>query len=593
MQLQFVKAYRSLHDFPSTGDIPNFIVLTGPNGAGKSQVLEAIRANAILGDWLQHPRAVRMLTTAELAVHGDLPGANETREQLVDRFEGEIRQRLTDGATFPHPAMIPNLHNRLVLEGVLSQSSIARVEAEAGKRLWEWNRSDFVKFTPVEVGFADPFALAVGDVFSRYRQIQTLNGYNRWRASEFGESTHWVTDEEFVIRNGPPPWDLLNSALAKVSLQYRFEAPEVSMSQTMSEPRLKDVGSGQEIGAGSLSSGEKTLLMIAMSLYSVVHRRDSISMPEVLLLDEPDATLHPSMIRSLLELLQDEFVGRHGVRVIITTHSPTTVALAPEESLYMMEREGPRRFRKAPSKDFALSRLLVGVPSLSVRAEHRRVVVVESPNDERLYARIQDLLRPLVASERSLAFMPAGGAGRSDGCAAVVDLVRQLRDRGNVAVWGLVDRDAQVSEPHEYVFFDKTRYSIENVILDPLSIGLLLLQEMNPVIAGQMSPVDYLGFDISSHGQQLVDVVVAVVAKPDDDLTSVSVPYGDGVVLHVPFFWINMRGHDLEEDRILAAFPPLREHRSRLMDRIVDRVWGARPGCIPQSTVELYRRLLD
>lgn len=295
MRLQFTRTHKSLKEFPATGDLPDFIVLTGENGAGKSQVLEAIRDQAILGDWPQRHGAVRMMTTPELAVGGDLSGANETRDALIDRFEQQVRAMLTNGLTFPAPEMIPNLHNRLVAENVISDATIGRIERESAKPLWEWNRRDFVDFTPVEVGFTDPFALAVGDLFSRYRQMLTLNGYNRWRSSEFGEQVHWLSDEDFSAANGPAPWDLLNSALKTVSLKYQFEVPEASLSPTMSPPRLRDVGSAQEIGAGSLSSGEKTLLMIAMSLYSVVHRRDAIAMPEILLLDEPDATLHPSM----------------------------------------------------------------------------------------------------------------------------------------------------------------------------------------------------------------------------------------------------------------------------------------------------------
>ncbi|MDQ1550987.1 MAG: hypothetical protein QOD50_409, partial [Actinomycetota bacterium] len=170
-----------------------------------------------------------------------------------------------------------------------------------------------------------------------------------------------------------------------------------------------------EVEAGSLSSGERTLLLIAMSFYSLSHRSQIISMPEIVLLDEPDSTLHPSMVRSLLDLLVEEFVGVHGVRVMITTHSPTTVALAPDESLFTMHRNGSPRFSKASSKDAALTQLLVGVPTLSIQSEHRRVVVVESPNDERRYSLLQSVVASTIGSERSLSFMPAGGNGRPDG----------------------------------------------------------------------------------------------------------------------------------------------------------------------------------
>lgn len=592
MHLAFDRTHKSLTEFPATGPIPNFIVLSGENGAGKSQVLEAIRDGAITGDWQPRTNAARMMSTAELSVTDDLPGAGETREMLVDRFEGQVRQFLTNHPTYPAPELIPGLHTQLIANNVLSATTISRIEIEAGKPLFEWSRAEFVAHTPVEVGFADPFGVAVGDLFSRYRQMLTMNGYNRWRATEFGETHHWLEDDAFVATNGPAPWDLLNRALSSVTLRYQFEIPEASLSATMTAPRLRDTGSGKEVGAGSLSSGEKTLLMIAMSFYSVLHRRNVISMPEILLLDEPDATLHPSMIRSLLTLLEHEFVQTHGVRVIMTTHSPTTVALAPDDSLFVMRRSGSPRFHAAASKDAALSALLEGVPSISINADHRRVVIVESPNDERLYTTMQGILGPRVHAERSLVFMPAGGNGRADGSAAVIGLVSDLRARGNVAVWGLVDRDDRTDEPHEHVLLDDSRYSIENVIVDPLSLGLFLLHEAHPDVLAAVAPVDILSFDISRDAQRLVDTVSTAVIQVGDDSTPTSVEYADGSSLTAPAFWFEMRGHDLLEHRVLVAYAGLNAHRDRLMDKIVERIWRTRPEVVPHSTVKLFMRLL-
>src|SRR5690242_1820462 len=118
-----------------------------------------------------------------------------------------------------------------------------------------------------------------------------------------------------------------------------------------------------------------------MSLYMDSRPGEAVELPKVLLLDEPDATLHPAMIQSLLRVLDHIFCQRYGVKVMLVTHAPTTVALAPEESIYTMRRKGAPRVRSV-SRDEALSSLLVGVPRLSIRNEHRRQVFVESENDE-------------------------------------------------------------------------------------------------------------------------------------------------------------------------------------------------------------------
>ena len=97
--------------------------------------------------------------------------------------------------------------------------------------------------------------------------------------------------------------------------------------------------------------------------------------PEVLLLDEADSTLHPSMIRSLLRVLNDVSVQRYGVKVILTTHSPTTVALAPEEAICTMRRTPSPRLQRT-TRDHAVSALTVGISTLSVKLENKRQLLI-------------------------------------------------------------------------------------------------------------------------------------------------------------------------------------------------------------------------
>jgi hypothetical protein len=75
-----------------------------------------------------------------------------------------------------------------------------------------------------------------------------------------------------------------------------------------------------------------------------------------------DASLHPSMIKNMLAVIGDIFLVR-GVKVILVTHSPTTIALAPEEAIFVMKKEGPKRIEKSSKKD-ALSILTEGFATL-------------------------------------------------------------------------------------------------------------------------------------------------------------------------------------------------------------------------------------
>lgn len=84
--------------------------------------------------------------------------------------------------------------------------------------------------------------------------------------------------------------------------------------------------------------------------------------PDILLLDEVDASLHPSMIQNLIDVVQDIFL-KNGVRVLLVTHSPTTIALSSESSVFVMNRGGVQRIEKRSRRD-ALEILTEGFATL-------------------------------------------------------------------------------------------------------------------------------------------------------------------------------------------------------------------------------------
>lgn len=100
-----------------------------------------------------------------------------------------------------------------------------------------------------------------------------------------------------------------------------------------------------------------------MALVASIYKSSSDNyFPDVLLLDELDASLHPSMMKNMLAVIKEVFL-RRGVKVILVTHSPTTIALCPEESIYVMNRSGLNRIEKK-SRGEALSILTEGFATL-------------------------------------------------------------------------------------------------------------------------------------------------------------------------------------------------------------------------------------
>lgn len=100
-----------------------------------------------------------------------------------------------------------------------------------------------------------------------------------------------------------------------------------------------------------------------MALVASIYKTSSDNrFPDILLLDEIDASLHPSMIKNMLSVIRDVFLI-NGIKVILVTHSPTTVALSDEASIFVMNKGGKNRIEKKNKKD-ALSILTEGFATL-------------------------------------------------------------------------------------------------------------------------------------------------------------------------------------------------------------------------------------
>ncbi len=167
-----------------------------------------------------------------------------------------------------------------------------------------------------------------------------------------------VSEEEVRRQYGEPPWNLLNEILETSGLPFRVDTPAVIRPTSLTyenryELRLRDIERDLEVPFQDSSSGEKVIMSTVLWRYGAEQTGRHY---RLLLLDEPDAHLHPSLTRRFLEVIRKVFVEERGVRVIMTTHSPSTVSLVPEESLFEMQRDDPR-IRAASSKARAVTLL--------------------------------------------------------------------------------------------------------------------------------------------------------------------------------------------------------------------------------------------
>lgn len=94
----------------------------------------------------------------------------------------------------------------------------------------------------------------------------------------------------------------------------------------------------------NLSSGHKIVLLTITRLIETVAERTLV------LLDEPEAHLHPPLLSAFIRALSDLLIDRNGVSVI-ATHSPVVLQEVPKSCVYKISRVGRKTKAERPESE--------------------------------------------------------------------------------------------------------------------------------------------------------------------------------------------------------------------------------------------------
>lgn len=138
---------------------------------------------------------------------------------------------------------------------------------------------------------------------------------------ECAETTSVFNNEEWLKT---APWTILNKLFEHLKFKYRFKADYSFNTPYMEEnPKLRD---GDEIRSlNDLSDGEKAILKLALISLDEEISKDL----KLVLFDEYDAPLNPSLTEAFYYVIT-KFYLEKGIQVIVATHSPATISLAPD-----------------------------------------------------------------------------------------------------------------------------------------------------------------------------------------------------------------------------------------------------------------------
>lgn len=467
------------------------------------------------------------------------------------------------------------------------------------------SHADFFRNKTFLWGDVDPFQQAFGQVFATYRSLVHENDRLEKYPPPAPSISKYLSEKEFVGEYGEPPWDFVNRILKESNLDFRVDSPP--MHETVSyEPKLHKLSKDVEMRFQDLSSGEKVLMSFALCIYNAQESRQAKTFPKLLLLDEIDAPLHPSMAASLINTIQNVLVRDKNVAVILTTHSPSTVALAPEKSLYAMNPAGPCVDKV--TKGQALSLLTAGVPTLSVSFSGRRQVFVESKTDALLFDMIYQRYKSHLNSERSLAFVEVGktnekGIEQSGGCDQVTRLVDALTATGNESVLGLIDWDGRNNPNGRIrVLSPGVRDGLESALFDPLLIVSMLardeiqLAKRLQILADHESYQSLIAWE-TNQWQAAVDKVQSILlgSEQSEMAERTAISYLSGLTLSIRNDYLTMDDHKLEAE-ILAKFSPLKarsRHAGDLMRHMLNTVLSDFEVFLPCDLLNSLRDLLS
>lgn len=532
MEIKFDNKYKSITSFHWT-DIPNFVVITGPNGTGKSQLLDLIHNTIINKQW----------TTERVIITG-----KSIKPDEVTFLKGEWQLQNTGHVNLSTIQKQMDDYYNNFKGGNYRQSQEGQIKMywacqeiikKTGKQFNTISKEEFYEYFPeILIEKESQLSQKIGEVFYNYR------------LSEIELQAKHETEENIKKSIGEKPWIILREIIKESKLPFDVNDPSNNGIRDGFQLRLTHQILKEEINFNDLSSGEKVLISLVFYLYNSQEKK---VFPKLLLLDEPDAHLHPSMSQQFLNVIKNVLVDKFGVQVIMTTHSPSTVILAPTDSIYEMSRVEPR-IRKSPSKNHSVSLLTAGLVYVG---EGTKYFLVEDSDDVSFYSFAYNQLTTenQIDANIPLVFIPASTKDKSGGKDVVQNWVKKLQGSGLVnIVQGLIDADSGNAVSDGVYKID--RYSIENYLADPILVYAALIdKEKNPPIKdlkltiGEEYKLKSLPADTL---QKVADTILSIVEPelkkyfPDFDPATeterIEVTFVGGTILSYPKWLMNRRG---------------------------------------------------
>lgn len=336
----------------------DLIILSGINGSGKTQLIDILDKQST--DFPINEQKRNKIDCNILIDDNVLKNADISRRSFKDNINienikvPEPKNILWDkeqawNCYSNHSYWTNNSENYSKAKSIIQKILSENVFFSDPKLNWSKPNNTEIDITEEEFKklLPDNFIWESDDLFSNKidKLFYEFAAKRQDKKAVLGEKNGGFKNKEYIK---DAPWTILNEIFKKLKFNYRFKEDYEFETPNFKEPiNLFSVDSSGKLDTNfsrllsSLSEGEKSIISLTFALLNEKRR----PIEKLLLLDEFDNTLNPSLIEALFKVLDEYFISK-GVTVVMTTHSPVTISLAPENAtfyeLFRQDNESPK-----------------------------------------------------------------------------------------------------------------------------------------------------------------------------------------------------------------------------------------------------------
>lgn len=422
INLKIEKRWLSLQEGFTWNNIPSLAVVTGINGAGKTHLMNLLNsADQRNGPGkmpfmnLANPMSTRNATIVSSTNNEPAklilpqPSNVNSLDQLIAYFKNtENRlaqskllndniQQIEQNITTYENNLKSEIGNdmKLNLEDNIKSSNIQILEIKVNisnlfvyayeaelKKIGEKLKIKYSDLTEkLIIDEANPIFNDLSDETDFAAYIKQKEEFDNLKRIKYSKKREF--DKSQALEDEPKIHERINDLFKMFDFNYFVMNDPYPIDGTRNGG-IQFTGKGGEIvDYGGLSSGEQMIVKFIIWAMGEDIRGDRIN---AMILDEPDAHLHPGMCKMMMEILQEisapKDKNNNGIRVIITTHSPSTVAFSPEESIFVLEKdESGNRTIRASNKKEAITILSEGIFTFESAIEPIKIIKKTEKNN--------------------------------------------------------------------------------------------------------------------------------------------------------------------------------------------------------------------